>query len=278
MSQPFSSGGQSIGASASASVLPMNIQDGLPLGWTGWISLQSKGSKSGDKCPLKRQKKRRHREDGHRDGSHVATNQGAPGASRHRRGKKRRPSSRKSLGRERGPADFWPPDGARTNSRRFTPPSLQPFVAVAPGKLTQLTSVGVASRQTNSRCHAPALTAHLGKEPHRGERRQKPVSPEPPGQRYRPWRSRCGRQKCPGTAEDPKTQSVTEPDLLGPSGDRHHPPRPPPASCLYRNFSLLSIPLVPKNKRYQRSEKCSKKGKQARQNTNSPAVKQTKGL
>ena len=37
------SGGQSIGASASASVLPMNIQDWFPLGWTGWISLQSKG-------------------------------------------------------------------------------------------------------------------------------------------------------------------------------------------------------------------------------------------
>ena len=34
------SGGQSIGVSASASVLPMNIQDWLPLGWTGWISLQ----------------------------------------------------------------------------------------------------------------------------------------------------------------------------------------------------------------------------------------------
>ena len=38
-----SSGGQSIGVSASASVLPMNIQDWSPLGWTGWISLQSKG-------------------------------------------------------------------------------------------------------------------------------------------------------------------------------------------------------------------------------------------
>ena len=37
------SGGQSIGASASASVLPMNIQDWFPLWWTGWISLQSKG-------------------------------------------------------------------------------------------------------------------------------------------------------------------------------------------------------------------------------------------
>ena len=39
----FASGGQSIGASASASVLPMNIQDCFPSGWTGWISLQSKG-------------------------------------------------------------------------------------------------------------------------------------------------------------------------------------------------------------------------------------------
>ena len=37
------SGGQSIGTSASASVLPVNIQDGFPLGLTGWISLQSKG-------------------------------------------------------------------------------------------------------------------------------------------------------------------------------------------------------------------------------------------
>ena len=43
MSQFFESGGQSIGVSASASVLPMNIQDWFPLGWTGWISLQSKG-------------------------------------------------------------------------------------------------------------------------------------------------------------------------------------------------------------------------------------------
>ena len=43
MSQFFTSGGQSIAVSASASVLPMNIQDWSPLGWTGWISLQSKG-------------------------------------------------------------------------------------------------------------------------------------------------------------------------------------------------------------------------------------------
>ena len=43
MSQFFASGGQSIGASASASVLPMNIQNWFPLGWTGWISLLSKG-------------------------------------------------------------------------------------------------------------------------------------------------------------------------------------------------------------------------------------------
>ena len=39
----FTSGGQSIGVSASTSVLPVNIQDCFPLGWTGWISLQSKG-------------------------------------------------------------------------------------------------------------------------------------------------------------------------------------------------------------------------------------------
>ena len=43
MNQFFTSGGQSIGDSASASVLPMNIQNWFPLGWTGWISLQSKG-------------------------------------------------------------------------------------------------------------------------------------------------------------------------------------------------------------------------------------------
>ena len=43
MSQFFASGGQSIGVSASASVLSTNIQDWFPLGWTGWISLQSKG-------------------------------------------------------------------------------------------------------------------------------------------------------------------------------------------------------------------------------------------
>ena len=44
MSQFFASGGQSIEVSASASVPPMNIQDWFPLGLTGWISLQSKGS------------------------------------------------------------------------------------------------------------------------------------------------------------------------------------------------------------------------------------------
>ena len=43
MSQLFASGGQSIGVSASASVLLMNIQFWFPLWWTGWISLQSKG-------------------------------------------------------------------------------------------------------------------------------------------------------------------------------------------------------------------------------------------
>ena len=43
MSQFFTSGDQIIGVSASTSVLPMNIQDWAPLGWTGWISLQSKG-------------------------------------------------------------------------------------------------------------------------------------------------------------------------------------------------------------------------------------------
>ena len=43
MSQLFAWGGQSIGVSASTSVLPVNILDWFPLGWTGWISLQSKG-------------------------------------------------------------------------------------------------------------------------------------------------------------------------------------------------------------------------------------------
>ena len=45
MSQPFPLGGQSIGASTSASVIPMIIQDWFPFGWTGLISLQSKGSR-----------------------------------------------------------------------------------------------------------------------------------------------------------------------------------------------------------------------------------------
>ena len=43
MCQSFTSGGQGIGISPSASVSPMNIQGWFPLGWTGWISLQSKG-------------------------------------------------------------------------------------------------------------------------------------------------------------------------------------------------------------------------------------------
>ena len=43
MSQLFASGGQTTGVSASASVLPVNTQDWSPFGWTGWISLQSKG-------------------------------------------------------------------------------------------------------------------------------------------------------------------------------------------------------------------------------------------
>ena len=43
MSQIFEPGGQNVGASALTSVLPVNIQDWFPLGWTGWTSLQSKG-------------------------------------------------------------------------------------------------------------------------------------------------------------------------------------------------------------------------------------------
>ena len=51
MSQFLTSGGQSIGVSASASVLPMNIQDWFPLGWTGWISLLSKGLSKSSPTP-----------------------------------------------------------------------------------------------------------------------------------------------------------------------------------------------------------------------------------
>ena len=47
-------GGRSIGVSASASVLPMNTQDWSPLGWTGWISLQSKRLSSGKEFSLSR--------------------------------------------------------------------------------------------------------------------------------------------------------------------------------------------------------------------------------
>ena len=49
--QFFTSGGQSIGISASTSALPMNTQDWSPLGWTGWISLQSKGSQESSPTP-----------------------------------------------------------------------------------------------------------------------------------------------------------------------------------------------------------------------------------
>ena len=51
MSQLFPSSGQSIGVSASASVLPMKTQDWSTLGWTGWISLQSKGLDSQEPSP-----------------------------------------------------------------------------------------------------------------------------------------------------------------------------------------------------------------------------------
>ena len=54
VSQLFESGGQSIGASASASVLPMNIQHWFPLGWTGLISLQGVGSDINRKRSFKR--------------------------------------------------------------------------------------------------------------------------------------------------------------------------------------------------------------------------------
>ena len=51
VSQLFASGGQSTGVSASTSVLPMNTQDWSPLGWTGWISLQSKDSQESSPTP-----------------------------------------------------------------------------------------------------------------------------------------------------------------------------------------------------------------------------------
>ena len=51
VSQLFASGGQSIGVSASASVLPMNIQDWSPLGWTGWISLLPRDSQESSPTP-----------------------------------------------------------------------------------------------------------------------------------------------------------------------------------------------------------------------------------
>ena len=51
MTQFCPSGGQSIGVSASTSVLPMNTQDWSPLGWTGWISLQSRDSKESSPTP-----------------------------------------------------------------------------------------------------------------------------------------------------------------------------------------------------------------------------------
>ena len=51
MSQLFAWGGQSIEVSASASALPMTIQDWFPLGWTGWISLQSRDSQEYSPAP-----------------------------------------------------------------------------------------------------------------------------------------------------------------------------------------------------------------------------------
>ena len=51
VSQLFASGGQSIGVSASTSVLPMNTQDWSPLGWTGWISLESKEPQESSPTP-----------------------------------------------------------------------------------------------------------------------------------------------------------------------------------------------------------------------------------
>ena len=50
-SQLFTSGGESIGASASASVLPMNTQDWFPLGWTGWLSCSSRDTQESSPTP-----------------------------------------------------------------------------------------------------------------------------------------------------------------------------------------------------------------------------------
>ena len=61
MSQFFASGGQSIGVSPSASVLPMNIQDWVPLGWTGWISLPSKDSQKSFPIPQFKSQKEKHK-------------------------------------------------------------------------------------------------------------------------------------------------------------------------------------------------------------------------
>ena len=51
MSQLFTSGGQSIGVSASTSALPMNTQDWSPLGWTGWISFSPRDSQESSPTP-----------------------------------------------------------------------------------------------------------------------------------------------------------------------------------------------------------------------------------
>ena len=51
MSQLFASGGQSIGVSASTSILPINIQDWFPLGWTGWISCSPRDSQESSPIP-----------------------------------------------------------------------------------------------------------------------------------------------------------------------------------------------------------------------------------
>ena len=59
MSWLFTSGSQSIGVSASASVLPMNIQGWFPLGWTDWISLQSKSQESSPREDSRVKSKRR---------------------------------------------------------------------------------------------------------------------------------------------------------------------------------------------------------------------------
>ena len=67
MSQLFTSGSQSTGISTSTSVLPKNSQDWSLLGWTGWISLQSKGSQESSPIPTNRRRNQKINKNLHRN-------------------------------------------------------------------------------------------------------------------------------------------------------------------------------------------------------------------